>query len=213
MPFRVTILFFSLVSFLISHSPATAQEHRFRTGGGAGFSFMTDPELDFPRAGNLGGFFGIRLNDQFTLETAFSFSRAKQLFTADNQPVVDQQGQNQTTEETPTVLDPAFQQTIARYHLDLSLFYHIGRRQPFHPFLFGGGGMVLEEQGHSLIEEVTIGDPVKSTEYQPTVTFGAGFDFYIIADVSARFQYQWLFQAKDTNRRTSRLFFTATYYF
>ena len=50
-------------------------------------------------------------------------------------------------------------------------------------------------------------------DYQPVTTLGAGLDFYILYNVAARFEYRWWLPPSKLDRRTSRLFFQATYFF
>lgn len=189
--------------------PAAAQEQHLKVGGGAGFSFPSDPLLELERGYDLGGFFGIRFNDNFSLETGFSFQRSERQFTADNLPVQD-----------PSTQLPAFLSESTRYHLDGILLYNIGRRQPFHPFIFGGAGILREDKRTTdLTPLIGAEDPAAveletttESEYYPVVSFGIGFDFYILYNVAARGEWRW-WMTEATDRRTHRLFFAATYFF
>ena len=51
-----------------------------------------------------------------------------------------------------------------------------------------------------------------TSDYYPAFSFGAGFDFYILYNVAARFEWRWWI-TKDIDRRTMSLFASAGYYF
>lgn len=188
-------------------TPAWAQRQHFRIGGGAGFASFEEPELDLGRGANVGGFFALRFNDNLSLETALAFSTTEQRF--------DENG-NALDDSSSGV--PAFETDAKRYHLDLTFLYNLGRRQAFHPFLFGGAGIVREEETITdfiVNPDLTV-TPVLREElqtYRTTINAGGGFDFYVLHNVAARFEWRWWIPPRDTDRITRRLFFAATYFF
>jgi hypothetical protein len=185
-------------------------QQRFRIGGGAGFAVLYNPDVDHGRTADVGGSLGFRFNDNFSFETGFHFARSDRQFDATNTPIDQSQAL------------PKYQFIGTRYHLDGSFLYHIGRRQPFHPYIIAGGGLervdekrtdftfVLGENNVviSRSEEVVL----DTTEYQPTFHFGGGFDLYFLYNVAARIEFRW-WLPKDTDRSTRMFFFGATYYF
>ena len=202
--FRICGVVF-LLSTLGVAQPALAQRQLFKLGGGGGFSSFGNQDLDLGRAGTLGGFFGFRASDQISFETGFSFGRSNRLYD-ENNTAIDVFG---------TV--PDFQFETNRYHLDGSFVYHLGRRQPFHPFVLAGGGMVLRSSkltDFELNEDnvVTESSSTSTTTYQGTVHFGAGFDIYFFSNVSARVEFRWRIP-QDTDRQTRMYLFGASYYF
>jgi opacity protein-like surface antigen len=224
MPLRYGPLAVILLLVLISSSPAFAQEQRFELGGGAGFTWPHDPELPLDRGWDLGGFFGIRFNDNFGIETDFSFSRSSQQFFDESLVAPPaQEGAGWVYQPfRPATAFSDFDLQSTRYHLDAVLIVHLGRRQPFHPFFLAGAGVLREDviirdltplRGVNADEVDSVElESVRETEYYPVLAVGGGFDFYIFYNVAARFEYR-LWTTQEWDRRTQRLFFTANYLF
>ena len=128
MPFRLAaIISVALLQWFAATDLAEAQPHKGKIGGGGGFAFLTDPDVEHGRTASFGGFFGLRFNDNVSLEGGLYFVRSNRLF--DEFGVVD---------ETPT---PAFRFETTRFHADGVLVLNIGQRQPFHPFVLFGAGV------------------------------------------------------------------------
>lgn len=186
-------------------------QQRFRLGGGAGFAVLYDPEVEHGRTAVVGGSLAYRFSDNFSFESGFSLARSDRQFNALNQPIDQNQGGL-----------PAYQFQANRYHLDGSFLFHIGRREPFHPYVIAGGGLersdakrtdftfVLGENNVILsrTQEVVL----DTSEYHPTIHFGGGFDLYVIYNVAARVEFRW-WLPKDTDQSTRMFFFGASYYF
>ncbi|HSF15633.1 MAG TPA: outer membrane beta-barrel protein [Vicinamibacteria bacterium] len=208
---HVHVLTLMLFVFALSPIPARAQAHKFKLGGGAGFAVLKNPEIDHGRTAAVGGFFGLRFNDNLSFEAGFSFARSNRQFNENGEPIDQVQG------------IPAFGFETNRYHLDGSFVVHLGRRQPFHAFLLAGGGVVRRDEKRTDIfftfdpvtnqilerrEEVTL----DTKEYEPTGHVGGGFDLYFLYNLAARVEFrQWLPQT--TEKRTRMFFFAATYFF
>lgn len=178
---------------------AEAQEQHFLIGGGGGFATLFDPELDLGRGTNLGGFFGFRITDQFTIELGVDFTSITRVFTEAGDVVAEG--------------DPAtvgqFELDQNRYHVDGTLYYHFGRRKPFHPYIFAGGGVERKENTIATLE----GDVTSEAEHEPTLSFGVGFDYYVLYNVAVRADGRWYLPGGKTDTRTRRLFFGVAYYF
>jgi hypothetical protein len=190
---------------------AQAQQ-RFRLGGGAGLAVLYHPEVEHGHTAVVGGSLGFRFNDNFSVEAGFSFARSDRFFDLLGNPV----------DETRGIPDYEFDAT--RYHLDGSFLYHIGRREPFHPFVIAGGGLERRDEKRtditvsldennviipgSRIDEVVL----DTTEYEPTVHFGGGCDIYFLYNVSARIEFRW-WLPQNMDKTTRMFFFGATYYF
>ena len=129
---RNGVIFWILLILLAPQVPAAAQDDNFKLGGGAGFAWPKDPVFELNRAFDVGGFFGIRFNDNFSLEAGFSYAGSDRQYADDDRPI--------DTVDDPTVF-PVISLKNTRYTLDTILVYNIGRRQPFHPFVFVGGGV------------------------------------------------------------------------
>ncbi len=186
-------------------------QQRFRVGGGAGLAVLYNPDIEHGRTAVVGGSLGFRFNDNFSVETGFSFARSDRQFSELGVPIDEQQGGI-----------PQFQWEANRYHLDGSFLYHIGRRLPFHPYLIGGGGLERRDDkrtdftytfGENNVivdrqEEVVL----DTTVYEPTAHFGAGFDLYFLYNVSARVEFRWWLPT-STDKSTRMFFFGANYYF
>jgi len=180
-------------------SRADAQEHHFIIGGGGGFATLFDPRLDLGRGTNLEGFFGFRVNDQITLEVSMDFTRVNRVFSEFGDVLV----------ETDPAVVGQFGLAQNRYHLDGTFYYHFGRRKPFHPYVFGAGGVVRRD---NKIEDLE-GEIVRETEHEPTVSFGVGFDYYVLYNVAVRADMRWWLPGGKTESRTRRIFFGVGYYF
>jgi len=186
-------------------------QQRFRLGGGAGFAVLYNPEVEHGRTAVVGGSLGFRFSDNFSVESGFSFARSDRQFDELGVPIDETQGAL-----------PAYQFVANRYHLDGSLLYHIGRRQPFHPYIIAGAGLERTDEKRTDItfvlgennvvisssEEVVL----DTTDYEPTAHFGGGFDLYVLYNVSARVEFRW-WLPRDTDKSTRMFFFGASYYF
>lgn len=196
------VMFFLL---LLVAQPALAQRHRFKIGGGGGFSSFGDPSLQLGRAGTLGGFFGIRANDSLSIESGLSFGRSNQLYD-ENNIAIDTFG-----------AVPDFQLETNRFHLDGSFVYHLGRRQPFQAFVLGGGGLVLRSTKLTEFElnedNMVLETGSTSTDtLQGTFHFGGGFDIYFFSNVAARAEFRWRIP-QDRDQQTRMYLFSASYFF
>jgi opacity protein-like surface antigen len=213
---RHGLTFWVLVFLLAPQLPAAAQEDNFKLGGGAGFAWPKDPVYKLNRAFDVGGFFGIRFNDNFSVEAGFSWAQSERQYADDNRPI--------DTVEDPTVF-PVVNLQTTRYTLDAILVYNLGRRQPFHPFIFVGGGVFREDQLFTDLSALIPEDPANppdpeeieletwtETNYYPALSLGIGFDFYILNNVAARGEWRW-WLTEDWDRRSMRLFFAATLFF
>jgi hypothetical protein len=178
---------------------ADAQEQHFIIGGGGGFATLFNPELDLGRGTNLEGFLGFRVNDQITLEVSVDFTSVTRVFTEAGDVVA----------ETDPAVVGQYQLDQNRYHLDGTFYYHFGRRKPFHPYIFGAGGLVRRENTITTFE----GEISKMIEHEPTVSFGTGFDYYVLYNVAVRADIRWWLPGGKTDQRTRRLFFGVGYYF
>lgn len=186
-------------------------QQRFRIGGGAGFAVLYNPEVEHGRTAVVGGSLGFRFNDNFSFEGGFSFARSDRQFDETGVPI--DQGQSAL---------PKFQFVANRYHLDGSFLFHIGRRQPFHPYLIAGGGLERVDETrtdftftlgeNNVIIDRTEEVVLDTTEYQPTGHFGGGFDLYFLYNVAARVEFRWWLPT-DTDKSTRMFFFGASYYF
>lgn len=186
-------------------------QQKFRLGGGAGFAVLYNPDVELGRTAVVGGTLGFRFSDNFSFESGFSYAHSDRQFNQAGVPIDQNQGGL-----------PAYQFQANRYHLDGSFLFHIGRREPFHPYVIAGGGLersdakrtdftfVLGENNAILsrTQEVVL----DTSEYHPTIHFGAGFDLYVIYNVAARVEFRW-WLPKDTDQSTRMFFFGASYYF
>jgi len=213
---RNGVIFWILLILLAPQVPAAAQDDNFKLGGGAGFAWPKDPVFELNRAFDVGGFFGIRFNDNFSLEAGFSYAGSDRQYADDDRPI--------DTVDDPTVF-PVISLKNTRYTLDTILVYNIGRRQPFHPFVFVGGGVFREDQVFTDLSALIPEDPLNppdpaeidlevwtETNYYPALSLGIGFDFYILNNVGARGEWRW-WLTNNIDRRTMRLFFAATLFF
>ncbi len=203
----------SLVALLLLGPGIAAVEgqQKFRLGGGAGFAVLYNPEVDHGRTAVVGGSLGLRFNDRFSIESAFSFARSERQFDPEGVPIDETQGAL-----------PSFQFEANRYHLDGSFLIHFGRRQPFHAYFIGGGGLERSDEKrtdftftlgeNNVILESTEEVVLDTIEYKPTGHLGAGFDLYFLYNVAARVEFRWWLPA-DTDKSTRMFFFGASYFF
>jgi hypothetical protein len=199
----------TVICLSIATTPAEAQRQRFKIGGGAGLASLKNTGVDLGWGVIVGGGLGFRFSDNLSIETGANFARSNRDFDILGLPVEDNQGV------------PAYRDEANRYHLDGTFYYHIGRRVPFHPFVFAGGGVERREEKrtnfhytydeNNLVTDVTEEVVFDTTEYEPAAHFGAGFDLYVLYNVAARVEVRlWLPQTID--KRTQAFFFTASYY-
>ena len=212
MSFRPTALVIvALFQCVVATGLVEAQRQKYKIGGGAGFANLKHPDLDLGSTAVIGGFFGFRFNDNLSLETNFSFVRSNRVFAETGIPVDNVPDQ------------PAFRFQTNRYHLDEVFVLNIGRRQPFHPFVYGGGGVIRRDekrtdftferdpdtgQSNLVSQEVTL----NRSEYEPAGLAGAGVEFYFMYNVAARAEFRvWFPQSPD--KRDRMFFFAASYFF
>lgn len=200
----------SVALVLIATGRAEAQRQRYKIGGGAGFASLKNTDIDLGWGVIVGGGLGFRFTDNYSLEVGANFTRSNRNFDILGLPVEDNQG------------IPAYQDEANRYHLDGTFYFHIGRRLPFHPFVFAGAGVERREEKrtnfhytydeNNLVTDVTEEVVFDTTEYEPEGHFGAGFDIYVLYNVAARVEVRlWLPQTIE--KRTQAFYFTASYYF
>ena len=200
---------------LFAAAPAAAQDHRFRLFAGVGVQLFARPDLKLGRGIGLGGAAAVRLNDRWSIESAFHFGRSNRRYTAEDQPVED------------VVAEPAYQFRTNRYHLDGSLVHHFGRRQPFHTWILAGAGIVRrdefqedfiyaepdEDSGTLTGLRFPIGNEVslETTEYAVTMHIGAGFEVYVFDYLSAAAEYRiWI--PSNFGLRTQQIVVGVNYY-
>ena len=212
MPFRLAaIIIVALCQLFAATDLAEAQRHKGKIGGGGGFAFLTDPEVDLGKAVSVGGFFGMRFNDNVSLEGGLYFVRSNRVFNEFGVPV----------DQTPDT--PAFRFKTTRFHADSVLVLNIGRRQPFHPFVLVGAGVERRDDkkaDFTFEPDPTTGLPglidtevvLNETRYSPTGIVGGGVEIYFMYNLAARAEFR-LWIPKDWGQRTQILFFAATYYF
>ena len=184
-----------------------AQEQRFLIGGGGGFATLFNPNFELGRGTNLGGFFGVRFNDNVTAEISLASTNVSRAFTLGP-------GGNFIIETNPSVVAQV-QLEQRRYHLDGTLYYHFGRRKPFHPYISGGGGVVRRSLVRTNFdpETGTIDQDDRTIETEPTFSFGGGFDYYFLYNVSVRADMRWWVPGGEWHGRTRRIFGGLAYYF
>ena len=184
-----------------------AQEQRFLIGGGGGFATLFNPNFELGRGTNLGGFFGVRFNDNVTAEISLASTNVSRAFTLGP-------GGNLIVETDPSLVAQV-QLEQRRYHLDGTLYYHFGRRKPFHPYISGGGGVVRRSLVRTNFdpETGTIDQDDRTIETEPTFSFGGGFDYYFLYNVSVRADMRWWVPGGEWHGRTRRIFGGLAYYF
>ena len=203
---------------LFAAAPATGQDHKFRLFAGAGLQFFARPELSPGRGAGLGGVAAFRATEHFSIATGFFFGRSNRRYTAGNEPVED------------VVAEPAYQFRTNRYHLDGSIVYHLGRRQPFQMYVLAGGGIVRRDelredfiyetadpgegdQSGSFRFRQPIGNEVtlEHTAYAPTAHVAVGLEVYVFSYLSARAEYR-IWSSKDFSFRTQQAMIGVNYY-
>ena len=211
MLFRLAaIIIVALLQWFAATDLAEAQRQKGKIGGGGGFAFLTDPDVDLGRSASFGGFFGLRFNDNVSLEGGLYFVRSNRVFNQLGVPVDD----------TPDT--PAFRFSTTRFHADGVLVLNIGKRQPFHPFVLFGAGIERRDDEKT---DFTFDDPtadvpmlitsevvLNETRYLPSAVVGGGAEIYFMYNVAARAEFR-LWIPKDWGQRTQILFFAATFYF
>lgn len=212
MPCRTAALVtLTLAQLFAAIDLAQAQGQSGKIGGGAGFAFLSDPDVELGSTATVGGFIGYRFNDNVSIEGGLLFVRSNRVFSAEGIPV----------DETPDT--PAFRFKTTRFEADGVLMLNIGRRQPFHPFvLFGGGIQRRDDQqtdltfafnpetGQQVLESSEV--VLDETSYVPTAVLGGGAEIYFRYNLAARAELR-LWIPKSWNERTYALFFAATYFF
>ena len=203
---------------LLSVTSATGQEHRLRLFAGAGLQFFAHPELSLGRGAGLGGTAELRTVGNFSIATGFFFGRSNRRYTAGDDPVED------------VVAEPAYQFRTNRYHLDGSIVYHLGRRQPFQMYFAAGGGIVRRdelredfiydttepvegEEPTSFGIRIPIGNEVtlEQTAYSLTAHAAIGLEVYVFSYLSARAEYR-IWSSKDFSFRTQQAMIGVNYY-
>lgn len=203
----------ALLQLFAATNLAEAQRQKGKLGGGAGFAWLSSPEIDHGSTALVGGFIGYRFNDNFSLESGLYFARSNRVFNVFGVPV----------DKDPVPPTPAFRFESTRYHADGAFVVNLGRRQPFHPFVLVGGGVERRDQrqtefilgidpetGLELIVESEI--VLDETEYVPTAIVGGGAEIYFMYNLAARAEVR-LWVPKSWDDRTFALFFAATYFF
>jgi hypothetical protein len=172
---------------------------------------MSNPDIDHGRSVVVGGSLGFRLNDNFSVEGGFSFARSNRSFTEEGQPI----------DEAQTL--PSFRFETNRLHYDGTLLIHLGRRQPFHPFVYAGAGLVQRfekridieftlEPDTRIVQDRTEEILFDESELEFAGHVGAGFDLYFLYNLAARVEFrQWIPQTSE--RRTRMFLFGAAFYF
>ncbi len=211
-----------LTAFLLAlgaAAPAAGQAHRFRFFAGAGLQFFARPQLSLGRGAGLGGSLALRASERLSFETGLFFGRSNRRYTAEDQPVED------------VLAEPAYQFRTNRYHLDGSLVFHLGRRQPFQMYLLVGGGVVRRDELREDFVYETVDPPADGEVSQPigirrplknevtlddatytaTAHAGVGFEVYVFDYLSARAEYR-IWSPKDFSFRTQQFVIGVNYY-
>ncbi len=215
---RLAALVLATFAFVpLTGTPAAAQDHKFRLFAGAGLQFFARPELSPGRGAGLGGTASFRATENISIATGVFFGRSNRRYTATNEAVED------------VIAEPAYQFRTNRYHLDGSLVYHLGRRQPFQVYFVAGGGIVRrdelredfiyettdpgDDQSGSFRIRVPIGNEVtlEHTTYAPTAHLAVGFEVYVFSYLSARAEYR-IWSSKDFSFRTQQAMIGVNYY-
>ena len=159
------------------------------------------PNGTWDRGASLGATAAFRMSDTISFETASGLAVRTRTTPPPTKPVRD------------ILAEPAYQFRTNRSHLDGSLVYHIGRRQPFHAWVLAGGGVVRRDERREDFEfafpdpmrdgllvtqpertrlRVPIGSTrtMNQTVYAPTAHIGAGFEVYVFDYLSARAEYR-----------------------
>ena len=212
------LLFAAFAVASLAATPVAAQDHKFRLFAGAGLQFFARPELSPGRGAGLGGVASFRATENISIATGLFFGRSNRRYTATNEAVED------------VIAEPAYQFRTNRYHLDGSVVYHLGRRQPFQMYVAGGGGIVRRDelredfiyettdpgegdQSGSFRIRVPVGNEVtlEHTTYVPTAHLAVGFEVYVFSYLSARAEYR-IWSSKDFSFRTQQAMIGVNYY-
>ncbi len=213
-----------LVLAVAQAAPAAAQEQRLRLFAGIGLQFLAHQDLDLGRGAALAGSAALRANDNISLELGGFFGRSNRRYTATDEPVED------------VIAEALYEFRTNRYHLDGSLVYHVGRRQPFQMFVLAGGGVVRRDEtredfvyaevpdvdgdddGDGADQLVTgfrqpIGREVsqRTTRYAITAHAGAGIEVYVFDNLSARLEYRFWWPG-GFSYRTQQIVIGVNYY-
>ena len=182
---------------------------RYRFGGGAGFGKLNDSDVDLGRVPVVGASLGFRFNDNVSIEFGMTSSFSDNYY-----------------DEFDDIVDElralaAYRIQAERYDLDGTFFYHLGRREPFHAFVFAGGGLARRDRAEYDVDytfdengiaiDRTEVQVERTSAYNAQVHFGAGFDIYVLYNVAARVQFR--LRVPQTTELWSRdFFFGAAYY-
>jgi hypothetical protein len=200
----------TLVLFLAGVALAEAQtRQRYKFGGGAGFAVLNDPDVDLGRVTEVGASLGFRFSDNVSIEFGMTSAFADNYYDEFDEPV----------DELRALAAYRFQ--VVRYDLDGTFFYHIGRREPFHAFVFGGGGLARRDRTrhdidytfdeNGIVIDRTEVEIERTSVYDAQGHFGAGFDIYVLYNVAARVEFR--IRVPQTTELWSRdWFFGASYY-
>lgn len=190
---------------------AEAQRQKGKMGGGAGFAWLADPDVNHGSTFAVGGFFGSRFNDNVSVEAGLYYMGSNRVFAANGVPV----------DQTRDI--PAFRFETTRFHADGVVVFNIGRRQPFHPFvLFGGGVQRVDDKRTDFTFEITPPEPppgtpvpevtLDETRYVPNAIVGGGAEIYFMYNLAVRAEFRiWI--PKEWEQHTHTFFFSASYYF
>ncbi len=178
---------------------------------------MAHENLNLSRGFGLGGGAAFRFNDNFSLEAGLHFGRSNRRYTEKDEPVED------------VLAVPAYQYRTNRYHLDGSVVYHLGRRQPFQLYVLAGAGVVRRDEVREdyMYEEpdpdadpeaptgvrIPIGVEIglDETSHKLTAHVGAGFEVYVLSYLSARAEYR-IWSGSDFGFRTQQFLVGVNFY-
>ena len=210
----------SAVALMLGQAlPAAAQTQRFRLFAAVGLQFLAHPELRLGRGAGLAGSAALRANDTWSLELGGFFGRSNRRYTATDEPVED------------VIAEAAYEFRTNRYHLDGSVVYHLGRRQPFQMYFLAGGGIVRRDETK---EDFVYADPeppgdgsgggltgfrrpidaevsLKRTTYAASAHLAAGIEVYVFDDLSARAEYR-IWWPGSFSYRTQQVVIGVNYY-
>ena len=207
----VALVSVMLLQWFAAVDYAEAQRQKFKLGGGAGFAFMSDPEINLGSTATVGGFFGVRFTDNVSVEAGFAWMRSNRVFAESGIPVDD----------TPDT--PSFRFESNRYHLDGTFVWNVGRRQPFHPFLLAGGGVRRRDEKRTEFTfepDPDTGVPILISQdvvldgstYEFMGHVGLGAEIYFMYNLAARAEWR-LWAPQDWDRKDHMFFFAASFYF
>jgi hypothetical protein len=207
------IVFVAVLQLFAASEPAEAQRQKGKLGGGAGFAWLSDPNVDLGSTAIVGGYTGFRFNDNVSVEAGLYWTGADRVYNVFGVPLDDEPVDNNL---------PSFRIESNRYQADGTLVLNLGRRQPFHPFfLIGGGVQRREHKRTEFVREIEEGTgldifvPVvvaDETSYTPNAIFGIGADIYFMYNLAARAEGR-LWVPTSWDERTFAMFFSASYFF